>query len=169
MFSDTALILAAGGVLPLMLAIAVLDLRDLRIPNWTILATFGVFLLAALPVLPWGLGWEVFLWRIGYGALAFFLGFALYSVVGGKIGAGDLKLLAAIAPFLSAANLTGFVILYVVLSVVGLMLYLGARMIANGRKTGLKGLDTRGYYPAGVLLGLSLAGLFCLDLADRFA
>lgn len=169
MFSTTALMIAAGGMVPLSLLISYIDVKHLRIPNWTVLAVFGVFLAAALPLLPWGLDWETFLWRLGYGVIAFFAGFGIYSVMGGKIGAGDLKLLAVLVPFLSAVNFVGFAIIYIGISIVGLILYLAARMITKGRKTGFKGLDTRGYFPAGILLGISMAVLLCLNLSDRLA
>jgi len=169
MFTDTALIIATGGMVVLALIIAYLDLRDMRIPNWSVLAVLGLFLAAALPLLPWGLPWEVFFWRLGYGVGVFVLGFLLYSVAGGRIGAGDLKLLAALAPFLSANNLLGYALLYLLVSVLGLVLYLAARMLANGRPTGFKGIDRRGYFPAGVLLGIAMAALLVLEFSDRLA
>ena len=169
MFTVTALIIATGGMAVLAGVIAYLDLRDMRIPNWSVLAVLGLFAAAALPVLPWGLSWEVFLWRLGYAVGVFVLGFLLYSVAGGRVGAGDLKLLAALAPFLSADNLLGYALLYLLVSVLGLVLYLAARMIANGRETGFKGIDRRGYFPAGVLLGLAMAALLVLELSDRLA
>ena len=167
MFSDTALTIAAGGMVPLALLIAYFDVRDMRIPNWSVLAVFGLFLLAALPLLPWGLPWDTFGWRLSYGVIIFFAGFLLYTVVGGRVGAGDLKLLAVLVPFLSAGSLFGYALLYLLVSVVGLILYIAIRMIANGRKTGFEGLDRRGYFPAGVLLGIAMAALLCVELSGR--
>lgn len=165
--TDTALTIAAAGMVPLSLLIAYIDLRDLRIPNWAVLAVFGLFLLAALPVLPWGLDVETFLWRLFYGVATFFAGFGIYSIAGGRIGAGDLKLLAVLAPFMSAEILVAFAIVYVLVSLVGLILYLATRMVFAGKPSGMKGIDTRGYFPAGILLGISMAVVLCLNLSDR--
>lgn len=164
MFSDAALLIATVAMVPLTLLIAYMDMRDLRIPNWSILAVFGVFLATA----SWGLPFDVFLWRLGYGAAAFAAGLLIYSITSGKVGAGDLKLLAALAPFLYAGNILGFALIYVTASVFGLTAYLVARRIANGRATGFKGIDTRGYYPAGVLLGLTMAATLVVNLTARF-
>ena len=41
MFSDAALLIATVAMVPLTLLIAYMDMRDLRIPNWSILAVFG--------------------------------------------------------------------------------------------------------------------------------
>lgn len=167
MFTDQALTIATAGMVPLALIIAYFDLRDMRIPNWGVLAVFALFLVVALPVLPWGLDWETFLWRLGYGVIVFFLGFALYTVVGGRVGAGDLKLLSVLAPYLSVDTLFGFALIYLLVSFGGLILYLGARMAISGRKTGFEGLDRRGYFPAGVLLGISMALLLGFELSAR--
>ena len=163
MMSDTALAVAAAGMVPLMLAIAYLDFRHLRIPNWSVLAVLGLFLATG----SWGLPLDLFLWRLLYGVIALVAGFALYSVLSGQIGAGDLKLFAVLVPFLSGANWVDFLILYALLSIAGLLLYFTARKIVAGRTTGYRALDKRGYFPAGILLGLSMSGALLIELGER--
>lgn len=164
MFSDPALLLAVALMVPLMLAITVIDVKQLRIPNWAVLAVFGAFLATG----SWGLPLETFLWRLAYAAIVLAAGFALYSVAAGIVGAGDLKLLAALAPFLSGANLGSFLLIYIAASVIGLVLFLIARMLIGRRKVGWKALEQGLYFPAGVLLGVSMAVSLVGEAAGRF-
>ena len=165
LFNDIALVVAAAGLLPIMVTIAYFDLRDLRIPNWSVLAVLGVFLATG----SWGLPFDVFLWRLLYGVIAFALGFALYSVAAGQVGAGDLKLLAVLVPFIAGASAVPFMLVYALLSIVGLGVYLLAQARLKGRQTGLRALDQRIYFPAGILLGLTMSVLLCAELYGRFA
>jgi prepilin peptidase CpaA len=164
MLSEPALALAVVLMLPLMLAITVIDVKHLRIPNWAVLAVFGAFLATG----SWGLPVETFLWRLGYAAIVLVIGFGLYSVAQGYVGAGDLKLIAALAPFLSGANLVDFLLIYIAASVSGLGLFLAARAAIGRRKVGWKALEQGLYFPAGVLLGLSMAVSLLAEAAARF-
>ena len=164
MLSDAALLLAVALMLPLMLAIMVIDLKQLRIPNWAVMGVFGAFLATG----SWGLSLEIFLSRLAYAAIVLLLGFALYSVAKGIVGAGDLKLLAALAPFLSGANLGEFVLIYIAASFVGLALFFVARWFVGRRKIGWKALEQGLYFPAGVLLGVSMALALLGEAAARF-
>lgn len=153
MLSDPALFLAAGLLVPLMGYIAYTDTRDLRIPNWTVLAVLGVFLATG----SWGLPLETFLWRLGYAAVAFGLSLLLYNVAQGGIGAGDLKLLTALVPFLAGTVLLQFLAVYVLISILGTLAFWLARRALKGRETGWKAFDNVVYYPVGVFIGLSVA------------
>ena len=84
------------------------------------------------------------------------------------MGAGDLKLIAALAPFLSGANLVDFLLIYIAASVIGLGLFLAARAAIGRRKVGWKALEQGLYFPAGVLLGLSMAVSLLAEAAARF-
>jgi prepilin peptidase CpaA len=163
MLSDTALLLMVLAVVPLMLIITWYDLRFMRIPNWTVLAVFGAF----IAIGSWGLPFDTFLWRLGYGAVTLMAAFALYSIAGLYIGAGDLKLLAALAPLLSANNLVGFIGVYVLLSILGLIVFLMIRRRLKGRKTSWAAFNQRAFFPAGVLLGLSMATTLLFEAGDR--
>jgi prepilin peptidase CpaA len=74
------------------------DIKDRRIPNWTVLAAAALFA-------PWAiassLSWV--LWALLAGAIAFAVSFALYA--SGIVGAGDSKLFAAVALFVGLPHL----------------------------------------------------------------
>lgn len=165
MLSDAALLLAVALLVPLMVLIAWYDTRELRIPNWTVLAVFAVFLATG----SWGLPVETFLWRIGYAVATLLVGFLVYALAGKRIGAGDLKLLAALAPFLSGATLSEFLLIYVFVSFAGLVVFFIARKIVGRRKIGWKALEQAVYFPAGVLLGVSMTVALLGEAAARFA
>jgi len=165
MLSDAALLVATAVMVPLTLAIAAIDARTLKIPNWSVLAVFVAFLLTG----SWGLPFDVFLWRIGYAVATLVVGFLLYQVVAGQVGAGDLKLIAALAPFLSGANLIAFLVFYVILSAVGLGVYFVAKRVVNPGTTGWKALSQSVYYPAGVLLAPAMAMTLVAECLFRFA
>ncbi len=83
--------LAAGAFALLMAAVVVTDLRDRRIPNALPLLVLALFL-PVLAVAP-----ETLLWRqrLPAAALVLLPGIAVWRA--GAIGAGDVKLLAAVA------------------------------------------------------------------------
>ncbi|GMG82943.1 hypothetical protein LNKW23_21560 [Paralimibaculum aggregatum] len=163
MLSDPALIAAVALLVPLMGIVAYTDTRDLRIPNWTVLAVLGVFLATG----SWGLPFETFLWRLGYAAVAFGLSLLLYNVAQGGIGAGDLKLMIVLVPFLSGAILVDFLLIYVAVSVLGSLAFWAARRALKGRSTGWKALDTAVYYPVGVYIGIAITAALFLELVVR--
>ncbi len=165
MLSDAALIAAIALLAPLMAAIAYIDTRDLRIPNWAVLAVLGVFLATG----SWGLPVETFLWRLGYAAAVFVVSLGLYSLAQGAVGAGDLKLLVALTPFLSGAILVDFLLVYVAVSVLGTLAFLLARRLLKGRQTGWRAFDHAMYFPAGVFIGVSLLVVLGTEAARRFA
>lgn len=78
------------------------DVRERKIPNWTVLAVVGLALpwLATYVLLGSGV-WV--LWAIAGGVIAFIVSFILYA--SGVIGAGDSKLFAAVALFTGLWNL----------------------------------------------------------------
>src|ERR1700693_5394870 len=109
-------------VLVLLVAIAaVYDIRFRRIPNWLVLTGLGL-----------GVGLNTFLfeWRgarsslLGIG-LAFLIYFPLYLLRG--MGAGDVKLMAAIGAIVGAANWLGIFIITALLGGVVAMILLLAR------------------------------------------
>lgn len=166
-----SLVAAVLLMTPLMLAIGIMDMRTLRIPNRMVLMVVGVFFAVSLPLgllgLPWGLPWDVFLWRIAYGVIAFGLALGLYSLAGGRVGGGDLKLIAALAPFLSGDSVGPFLLSYALVSVVGLMGFAIIRVAARGRTTGWAAFDQGFYFPAGLLLGLAMVIGLWARLAER--
>ncbi|MBK0400776.1 prepilin peptidase [Limibaculum sp. M0105] len=160
-----ALTLAFAVMLPLMAYVILSDLRTMKIPNWAVLAAFGVFLVTGL----WGLPFDVYLWRIFHAVIALLAGFVLFSVAGGSIGAGDLKLIAAITPFVPGSAVTGVLLIFA-LSAIGLIVFHQiARRVVRVRETGWKSLDQTVYLPAGVALGLTIVLFLGLDLSTRVA
>jgi prepilin peptidase CpaA len=130
-----ALWLAIAAMLPLMALTAWHDLKDLRIPNWLVLAVLGVFLVAGL----WGLPFETYLWRLLAGAVVLAIGFALFAA--GLIGGGDAKMAAALAPFVAAEDVPALLLLYAVVTL-GLLLVLRLAMqLARRRPTGWRAVD----------------------------
>ena len=113
------LALLVWGVLPLtLLWIAVTDWHARRIANRAsivLLAGFAVL----VPVS--GMGLEEALMALGCGLVVFLLGFALFAL--GQMGAGDVKLLGALAPWFGASAATLELIVH--LSIVGGALTLG--------------------------------------------
>lgn len=162
--SDQALLLAAALLLPVLGAICYFDVRYLRIPNPLVLGALAVFVATG----SWGLPLDVFLMRLGYGVAVLAAGFALYQVAAGVVGAGDLKLMAALAPFLSGATVGPFLLGYMVFSVVGLMVLKAIRARAGEGPHGLRALNEDGHFPAGVVIALSMLVALGLEIAGRF-
>jgi prepilin peptidase CpaA len=94
----------------LMVAAALHDLRTFRIPNWIwmgLLAVFPLYVISAPHEIPW-------LQHLGVCAIVLIIGFFLFA--GNFAGAGDVKLLAAVALWVGP-NLVG--VLLVVTALVG--------------------------------------------------
>ena len=158
------LLVALIAMTPLMVYVMWSDLKSLRIPNWTVLAVLGVYLVTGL----WGLPLEVFLWRLGYAAAFLVVGFAIYALAGGKVGAGDMKLIAVLIPFVSASDVLFVLFLYGVVTLVGLMIHRLIRARLRGRKTGWLALDQAIYYPVGLVLGVTTLIYLGVEVVDRF-
>lgn len=73
------------------LASAVVDVATYRIPNWLVLAVSALFFVLA------ALHWREVDWLSHLGALALVLGAGVFFYSLGQMGAGDVKLLAALA------------------------------------------------------------------------
>ena len=171
MFALPSLILVVALATLILLAIAWHDLRRLKVPNRLVLALFVSFLVAGFPGeflgLDWGLPGDVFLQRLLYGVIAFFIGFAVHQIAGGNVGAGDLKLIAALVPFLAGGGVLNFLLIYALVSFAGLVLFFLARVMLRGRVSGWAALDQALYFPAGVLLGVAMIIQLASELAVR--
>jgi prepilin peptidase CpaA len=93
METDYGRLVWAGAYAALLLVAAGSDAWRRRIPNWSVLAMVGLFLVG----LPFG--WPVASWASCLGAmvLALAVGFPMFATK--LVGAGDAKLLAAVALF----------------------------------------------------------------------
>ncbi|MEM7508656.1 MAG: prepilin peptidase [Pseudomonadota bacterium] len=152
MFETPALIAATAALIPLMLAACYIDVRSLRIPNWIVLGVFATFIVTGL----WGLPLETFFWRLGYSAIALVVGFVLFSLSNGTVGGGDMKLTAALVPFVAPQDVAHVLLLWVALAIVGLIVHWMIYRYNRGRSTGWAALDQRIYFPVGLLIGLTM-------------
>jgi prepilin peptidase CpaA len=94
--------LAMWQMIPIVVVLAITlftDLRSRRIPNWLVLP----FLLAGFVVLGWRWGWQG-LWQSLAGAGLAVLIFGIFFLKGG-MGAGDIKLCAAIGAWMGPQRL----------------------------------------------------------------
>ena len=165
MFDTTAVWLAFAGMVPLMLAVIVSDLKRMKIPNMVVLGVILLFLVTGI----WGLPLDVFAWRIAHGMIALVLGFLLFSVAGGSVGAGDLKLIAALTPFIPGSALSTVLFLFAVAGLSLLVVHQLVRLATRRRATGWKAFDQAVYLPAGVALGVTMIAYMGIELAARTA
>ncbi len=164
MLSEAALVIAVIGLIPLMAVIAYVDTRDLKIPNWTVLAVLGVFLVTG----SWGLPLDSFLWRLVYVVLAFVVGLGIYHLTHGAVGAGDLKLIAALVPFLHGQNLLPFLVVFVAVLIVGTIFLIILRRVLKGRATRWKAFEPVVFIPVGLFIGITVVAVMIGEAAIRF-
>lgn len=111
MLTGAPLWVAIVTMVPLMVFTAIWDARTLKIPNWVPLTALVIYVVTGL----WGLEIETFLWGLGTGAAVLVLFFALYTFLyyagAGGIGAGDLKLMSAMVPFVAMQD--AFIVLLI--------------------------------------------------------
>ncbi len=165
MLETQALIVATAVMAVLMGLAGWYDLKLLRIPNWCVLAVVGLFIVTGL----WGLPLDLFAWRFLQGVIVLFVGFGLYSISGGRVGGGDIKLIAALTPFIAGPDVVFVLLVFAVLSVTGLMLHRLVRGYLRGRKTGWAALDQKRFFPAGLLLGGTIMIYLVVQLAGRYS
>ena len=147
-----ALLIAA----PPALAVAVSDLRTMRIPNWLTGGTGALFLGFVFLALPA----EAALWRLAGAAIVLACGFGLFVL--GVIGGGDAKAAAAFAPLVAPHDAGAALLLLAFSSLLGLMILSLLRHTALAR-SGWAVWSARRAFPYGVALSSAL--LIYLSLA----
>lgn len=163
---ETQALIAATALMAVLMGLAGwFDLKSLRIPNWCVLAVVGLFIVTGL----WGLPLDLFAWRFLQGVIVLFVGFGLYSISGGRVGGGDIKLIAALTPFIAGSDVVFVLLVFAVLSFAGLMVHRLARALLRDRKTGWAALDQKRFFPAGLLLGGTIMIYLGVQLAGRFS
>ena len=143
--------LARWGVAALLTAIlavaAVNDIRERKIPNWTVLAALVLFI-------PWAvvhpLSWDG--WALAAGLIAFGVSFGLYSA--GLIGAGDSKLFTATALFAGLGHLP---LLALATALVGGVIAVISLVARPTRALVMVKLRGKGDFGAGVPYGVAIA------------
>jgi prepilin peptidase CpaA len=142
MLSTPALWVAFAAMVPLMLYTAWFDLKYLRIPNWIPLSVLAIYIVTGL----WGLSLESFLWGLGlgFGTLAAFFGlYVLLDTLGlAAIGGGDMKLFAALIPFVARADAFEALVIYTLVVLVFIMVFLLV-WARTRRSTGMASLDQK--------------------------
>lgn len=143
MMTTPALWVAFAAMLPLMLIAAWGDLKHLKIPNWIPLTVLGIYIITGL----WGLPFDRFLWGLGAGGVAlvaFFLVWAaIDSFAPGSLGAGDVKLLAALVPFVDRVDAFSTLFLWTIVILVCTFGFIIAWAFTR-KRTGLVSLDQSG-------------------------
>ncbi|WOI31544.1 hypothetical protein R1T40_11240 [Tritonibacter scottomollicae] len=150
-------------VLPLCYAVALTDLRGMRIPNWAVDTLGGVYIVLGLLVMPtWAdYGWQLLHLPVGIG-----IGFLFYA--GGLIGAGDAKFAGAAAPYVAFADISLVIMLFAAILLAGFLSHRVARHTALRRLAPTwKSWDVGSKFPMGLCLGATLA--VYLGLAAFFA
>lgn len=160
MFATPALWVAFAAMLPLMLYTAWSDIKSLKIRNWIPLAVLGIYIVTGL----WGLPMDRFLWGLGAGAVTLVVFFVIWALVDsfapGTFGAGDVKLLAVLVPFVDLREAFPTLVLFTVIMVTVSVIFLFFWAITR-RKTGLTSIDQTGKKvwkvtsPFGVALALT--------------
>jgi len=133
--------------LSVILAIAsITDIRDRRIPNWTVLAVAVLFV-------PWAITQHVsILHAVGAAAIAFIISGAMYTF--GVVGAGDSKLLTVTALFVGLGQLLPFLLLVALTGGVVALVSLAARPVRALVMIQMRG---KGDFGRGVPYGVAIA------------
>lgn len=153
MLQDVPLYVAAAGLTPLVAVAIVTDLRSLTIPNEIVLGLAGLFLVVGF----WGLPWDVTLMRVAHGLVALLLGFVIWSLKGENFGGGDVKMVAALVPYVPGFHLLIVVQLFVVVTVLFVVIHqLFYWLWARWRPTGWRAMDQAFFVPMALPLGLTL-------------
>lgn len=143
--------LALAG--PLAAAAMVTDLRRMRIPN-------ALNAVLALLFLPWAaacLPLHAAAWSLALGALTLAAGFALFAT--GRMGGGDVKMLAAGALWVGPSGGAQALLLLSAALLAGLALVHGARLAlaaGPGGPPAWRGLRRGARFPMGVSIGAAL-------------
>ncbi len=144
-------------VLPICIWVAWSDLREMRIPNVSVLALAGVFLAVGLIALPF----EVYYMRLLQLVIVLLAGFLLTSL--GLVGAGDSKFAAAMAPFIAPGDYLMFLTLFAAVLIGSWITHRGAKAVPAVRRAtpGWVSWDRGKLFP----MGVALAGALVVYLA----
>lgn len=165
MMDTTALLISIVGLVPLMVYMIYSDMKYMKIPNWLSLSVLGVFLATG----SWGLPLEVFVWRLAHGGIVFGLGYLLYRFAEGRVGAGDIKLIAAFTPFIPGSHIAFILMGFAIISFLTLAAFMVARKYLHNENSTWKAFAQRSFVPAGVILGLTVMIFMAVQVADRLA
>lgn len=133
---------------PVLIWVAVSDLREMRIPNLVVVIALGCFVLW-MPLLGWG---EVGL-RVLAAAVTFAIGYVLFALR--AFGGGDVKFLSALMLFVPSAAVAQFLLLLSGALVLGSVISLTLQSAPVAARLGWKSVQARGKLPMGISLAMS--------------
>lgn len=136
-------------VAPLLAAMALGDLRRLRIPNWLVLSMVAVFVLTAPFLLP---APEIG-WRLAAAVAVYVLGLAGFAL--GLWSGGDVKAVSALMLFLPSATLTIYAFTFSASMFAGMTMVLSLRAVVGTPESAWRSLRPRAEFPMGVSIALS--------------
>lgn len=137
-------------LMPILVAAAYMDLRDMRIPNYLVLAAIAIFLVTAPLV-----GWEELQWRLVAAASVFLIGFVLFAL--NLFGGGDVKLLSAVMLFIPSQSLQVFGLVFSASLLLGILFILCLRATAVLQSSNWVSLQKPGTLPMGI--SIAAAGI----------
>jgi len=94
-------------VAPLCFIVALTDLREMRIPNWTVDSLAALYVLLGMLVMP---SWTEYGWQLLHLPVGLAIGFLIYAA--GLVGAGDAKFAGAAAPYVALADLSDVAVIF---------------------------------------------------------
>ena len=132
----------------LMLYASITDVKTLRIPNWISIATialFGIFLLVG--------GKTLVIWQhLAVAAVVLVIGFGVYSF--GYMGAGDIKLMSAVALWAGPLHVLDFLLFMSLFGAALALIVLGGKRYLLWDKEGWSPSQWSRFFPAWVRRGL---------------
>jgi prepilin peptidase CpaA len=129
----------------------------MRIPNRLNGFIAALFLPVGLAFLPP----EAVAWRYGVGLAVLVAGFALFAL--NRMGGGDVKMLAACAPWVAPGHAPAALQLLALALILGLGVVLGLRFLLRGRRTAWRGLRRGQRFPMGVSIAGAMLGYLALE------
>lgn len=105
------------ALLPICLIVAKNDLKEMKIPNWTVLTMVGLFVVLGFLILPF----DVYYWRFVGLIVTLVVGFLL--TMAKLMGAGDAKFMAAAALFIAPADAVSVIVILAVMGPLTLIIH----------------------------------------------
>ncbi|MEY8800804.1 prepilin peptidase [Leisingera sp. XS_AS12] len=140
-------------ILPLCYAVALTDLRGMRIPNWAVDSLGVIFILGGAMLMP---TWVSYGWQLLHLPVGIALGFLFYAA--GAVGAGDAKFAGAAAPFFAIGDLRLLLVIFAAVLLAG---FAAHRIAKHTRLRQLaphwQSWETGKSFPMGLCLGATLA------------
>jgi prepilin peptidase CpaA len=133
---------------PILVAVAIWDLRFMRIPNALSLIAVALFVISCLFSLPVDI-----VARVSVAATVFGLGFVAFCFR--MFGGGDVKILSALMLFVPIQSLTLFAYLFSASMLIGILAILGLRRLPQAADHRWKSISASTKFPMGISIALS--------------